>query len=93
MRLLLIIISLLAIASLSYISADQIMRGYSDCSMLHTIGSWPENCASNLRMLSQRIFQYAALAFFLLAGAIPIFIERRRQKDSNQKVESILQNQ
>ena len=91
MRLLVIIISLLAVAVICYISSEQIMLGYSDCSMLHTLGSWPENCASNLRMLSQRLFQYAALAFFLLSGAIPVFIERRRQKNLDEKIDSILQ--
>lgn len=59
--------------------------------MLHTVGSRTENCATNLRMLGQRLFQYAAVAFFLLAGAIPVFIEWRRQKNSNEKIDSILQ--
>ncbi len=91
MHLLVIIISLLAVAGICAFCSEQIMQGYEDCSMLHTVGSWTENCATNLRMLGHRLFQYAAVAFFLLAGAIPVFIERRRQKNSDEKIDSILQ--
>ncbi len=74
------------------VCSEQIMSGYDDCSMFHTVGATDGlNCATTQRMLGQRLFQYASLAFFLLGGFLPVFVEMRRQKIAAERVESIIE--
>ena len=94
MKLLLIIVSLLAVALVCLLMSEQIMTGYHDCSMLHTVGSRTEGCASDMRLLFQPILRYAAGALGILVVVLPAFIDRRNDKrvSGNEEPLSIVQD-
>jgi len=90
LQLLLISGVLLVVAIAIGIISENLMVGYDDCSMLHTVRATKDfNCASDLRMLMQVVFRYAAFILGFGAFLIPIFIDWRRQKLEKDEIESI----